>query len=143
MSEVERDLRKRHLTLGFFGLALYGTLGLVLEGLHGFKADSYLNVANETRRLMWRLSHAHGTLLSLVQIAFGLAATSTAGRKGSGAGLASRLLSLAWLLMPLGFFLGGWMIQGSDPGLGIILVPLGALAFISSMTLTTLALRRA
>ena len=41
-------------------MAVFGTLGLVLETLHGFKIGAYLDVSNETRRLMWRLAHVHG-----------------------------------------------------------------------------------
>jgi hypothetical protein len=62
----------RHLRAGFFGLALYMALGIFLEALHAMKSGMYLDPENETRRLFWRLAHAHGTLLSLVNIAYGL-----------------------------------------------------------------------
>ena len=45
-------------------------LGLLLESLQGFKVAAYLDVSNETRRLMWRLAHAHGTLLAVVNILY-------------------------------------------------------------------------
>ena len=44
-------------------------LGVFLETLHGFKAGFYLDASSATRRLMWTLAHAHGTLLSLVHLA--------------------------------------------------------------------------
>ena len=44
---------------------IFGALGLLLESLHGFKVRAYLDVTNETRRLMWTLAHAHGTVLGL------------------------------------------------------------------------------
>src|SRR5438132_14075230 len=63
---------RRHLQFGWWSLVVFATLGLVLETLHGFKVRAYLDVSNETRRLMWTLAHAHGTLLAIVHIVFGL-----------------------------------------------------------------------
>ena len=67
-------LTKRHLRFGWWALLIFLSLGLVLEGLHGFKVGYYLKVSSETRRLMWTLAHAHGTLLALVNIAFAFTA---------------------------------------------------------------------
>jgi hypothetical protein len=138
-SEARRDppkegiehLSSRHLRFGWWCLLVFLSMGLVLEALHGFKVDLYLNVANETRRLMWTLAHAHGTLLSLVNIAFGLtlAARRAAPSRGS---FASRALIAATILLPGGFFLGGLVIYGGDPGLGVLLVPIaGALLLVA------------
>jgi len=66
------DYTRRHLRLGWWSLLLFATLGLGLESLHGFKVRAYLDVSNETRRLMWTLAHAHGTLLAVLNIVFGL-----------------------------------------------------------------------
>src|SRR5262245_16920814 len=55
---------------GLWALLAYLTLGLALEGLHGFKVAWYLEY--ETRRLMWTLAHAHGVLTSLLAIGFGV-----------------------------------------------------------------------
>src|SRR5207245_9394239 len=63
---------RRHLRIGWWSLLVFATLGLVLESLHGFKVRAYLDVSNETRRLMWTLAHAHGTLLGVVNVLFGL-----------------------------------------------------------------------
>ncbi len=63
-------LQRRHLLIGWLGLLVFLTLGVVLEALHGFKAGFYLDAHNSARRLMWTLCHAHGTLFSLVHIAF-------------------------------------------------------------------------
>ena len=60
----------QHARLGWWLLLLFLSLGLILEGLHGFKVRWYLDVSNELRRLMLTLAHAHGTLLALVHIAF-------------------------------------------------------------------------
>src|SRR5215471_12678578 len=60
----------RHLRFGWWSLLVFLTLGILLEGLHGFKVGWYLSESNSTRRLMFTLAHAHGTLLGVLQIAF-------------------------------------------------------------------------
>lgn len=130
-------LVKLHLRVGYCGLLLFVALGVALEALHAWKVGAYLGVDNETRRLMWTLAHAHGIGLSLLQIAF--AATLTLS-PGSGYALASRLLNAATALIPLGFFLGGVNTYEADPGLGILLVPLGALALLVGLSLVARAL---
>ncbi len=111
-----------HLRFGWLSLFAWLTLGLTLEALHGFKAGWYLDVGHETRRLMFTLAHAHGTLLALVNIAAGLTARSATADTDSAA--------LRWgsVLLPLGFLLGGIVTHDGDPGLGILLVPVGGLA---------------
>lgn len=115
----------RHLRVGWWSLALFATLGLVLETLHGFKIGLYLDVSNETRRLMWTLAHAHGTLLSLVHLMFALTVRTLSIPPGR-LGATSNALLLASLLLPGGFFLGGIQVYAGDPGIGIALVPVGA-----------------
>src|SRR5438132_2421685 len=61
---------RRHLRFGWWSLLAFATFGLVLESLHGFKVGAYLDVSNETRRLMWTLAHAHGSLLGLAHVVF-------------------------------------------------------------------------
>ena len=119
-------IRRRHLVFGWWALASFVLLGIVLEGLHGFKASWYLDPAYETRRLLWRLAHAHGTLLSLVQLGFAatIPSVSTDPRNLR---VTSTLLLLAGLLLPSGFFLGGTTLYGGDPGPGILLAPIGAI----------------
>lgn len=121
----------RHLRFGWWSLAFFGTLGLVLETLHGFKIGAYLDVSNETRRLMWTLAHAHGTLLGLVHLGFAstirLADLDPAGLKP-----ASTSLMAASILLPGGFFLGGIRFYAGDPGIGIALVPVGAVLLIAA-----------
>jgi hypothetical protein len=131
-------LVRRHLRIGYVGLAVFVTLGAVLEALHGFKVGAYLDVANETRRLMWRLAHAHGTLLSLVHVLYALTihAAPTAARP-----LASSALTVSLLLIPCGFFAGGISIAGGDPNLTVLLVPAGFVALLTSLILTARALR--
>lgn len=121
---------RRHLVVGWAGLFLFLMLGITLELLHGFKSGYYLDTRNATRRLMWTLAHTHGTLFSLVNIAFALCATRLARGQESHLRLASRGLIGALLLMPLGFFLGGLKFYDGDPGLGIFLVPAGAVLLL-------------
>ena len=120
-----RRMARRHLRFAWPAMLVFVTLGLMLESLHALKIGFYLDVGNETRRLMGRLSHAHGTLLSVVNIAFALTLQSTGHRLGNAVRVASPCLLSATILMPLGFLTGGIIIHGGDPGLGILLVPLG------------------
>jgi len=118
----------RHLRFGWWSLFAFLTLGVVLEALHGFKLGWYLNVDVEMRRLMFTLAHAHGTLLALVNIAAGLTMRTVKGFELAKA----PSFSLLWgsVLLPLGFFLGGLVIHDGDPGLGVLLVPIGALLLL-------------
>ncbi|MEY2409308.1 MAG: hypothetical protein QOF48_1978 [Verrucomicrobiota bacterium] len=120
---------------------IFLTLGIVLEALHGFKVGAYLNVSNETRRLMWTLAHAHGTLLGLVNLAFAFTVDRVAEWPPRGRSRASICLRGATVLLPAGFFLGGWFVHGGDPGVGILLVPLGALLLLISVLLAALSVR--
>lgn len=117
---------RKHVRFGWWALLIFLTLGFVLEVLHGFKIRMYLDTSNETRRLMWTLAHAHGALLSLVHIAFGVCLRSMPELASGSLGLASSSLVGASLLLPGGFFLGGIAFYSGDPGLGIALAPAGA-----------------
>jgi hypothetical protein len=116
-----------NLRAGFWALFGFTTLGLLLEAMHGFKLGFYLNVDNETRRLLWRLAHAHGALLGLVNIAYALTARAWPALEDR---LAGRALLCALLLMPLGFLLGGAFAHGSDPGLSVGLAAAGGVALL-------------
>ncbi len=127
-SEAGRDAEKmvtRHLRAGYWALFVYLLFGAALEGMHAFKVGAYLDVGNETRRLLFRLAHAHGTLFALVQIAF---AVTVRARPRTATIMASAGLLAALFLLPMGFFLGGLTLHDGDPGLGIALVPAGVLA---------------
>lgn len=130
-ADVERI--RRHLRFGWWSLLFFLSFGIVLEALHGFKVSWYLDVGDETRRLMFTLAHAHGTLLSLLHIAF--AATLYLVPRMERAGTISSCLTAATLLLPGGFFLGGAVIHAGDPGLGVLLVPLGALSLLVAVLL--------
>ena len=129
-------LSDRHLRFGWWGLFVFAALGLGLETLHGFKVLAYLDVSNDTRRLMWRLAHAHGVLLGLVHVVFGLALKSVPGLGGGRVTLISRALIGAAVLLPGGFLLGGVQFYAGDPGLGVALVPVGACLLLAALFLT-------
>ena len=130
---------RKHLRLGWWALLFFLTLGIVLEALHGFKVGAYLNVSNSTRRLMWTLAHAHGTLLALINLAFGLTVRALTEWPASRRSVASACLIGASVLLPGGFFVGGIVTYGGDPGLGILLVPLGALLLFVAVFFTACA----
>ena len=68
------------------------SLGITVETLHGFKAGLYLDVSNQTRRLMWTLAHAHGTLLSVLNLVFATSIQRLPEWNGTARTLASRCL---------------------------------------------------
>ena len=124
-----------HMRFGWWALCLFFTLGLVLETLHGFKIEWYLGADQETRRLMWRLAHAHGALLGLLNIALGATFYAMPQAGGTQQTLISRCVLTMSVLMPLGFVLGGAIIHGGDPALGVLLVPIGAVIGIVGVLL--------
>jgi len=134
--------RCRHLRLGWWMLLVFLVLGLVLETLHGFKVQWYLSRENETRRFMWTLGHAHGTLLGLVNLAFAWTAQTLGAWSARTRALASSALVAGSVLMPVGFLLGGMFVNGGDPGLGILLVPVGGGLLALAVGLTAIAVAR-
>ena len=131
---------RRHMVIGWWSLLIFVALGLVLESLHGFKVAWYVNSGQpETTRLMLRLAHAHGTFPWSVSQAGGFSPKSRS--------RASRSLQGAGILIPAGFLLAGMPgfvrtgglrlgVLGGDPGLGIVLVPIGALLLLLAVFLT-------
>jgi len=135
-------LQRRHLFLGWLGLLVFLSLGIVLETLHGFKVGLYVDADHSVRRLMWTLCHVHGTLFSLIHIAFACSLGMLGPVAGERFRFASWCLTGAIVFMPLGFFLGGVQTMGGDPGLGILLVPLGALLLFCAVTTIVVTLRK-
>ena len=126
------DLVRRHLAVGWWAIFGFGLLGLVLEGLHGFKVGAYLDATNDTRRLMWTLAHAHGTLLGLVHLGFVATLSAWPDLPARAQQQGSTSLTAATWVLPLGFFAAGIRFYAGDPGLGIALVPVGAALLLSA-----------
>ena len=127
-----------HCRVGWWSLLLFLTLGSVLEVLFWLKLDWYVDAANETRRLMWRLAHAHGTLLGLIHLGFGITLNILQPTRELFGKISSRCLLAAGLLLPGGFVLGGLVVYGGDPGIGILLVPVGAVFLFIAVLLSAL-----
>lgn len=122
---------RRHLRFGWWSLLVFATLGFALETLHGFKVGWYLSVSNETRRLMWTLAHAHGTLLSIIHILLGVSLYVMPELRERNLALVSASLIAASILLPGGFFLGGIVFYGGDPGpVAAVLIPVGAMCLL-------------
>lgn len=99
----------------------------------------YVDSESETRRLMWTLAHVHGTLLGIVHLAFALTLSILKPDSREKCAKASLCLRGAGVLLPGGFFLGGAWVYGGDPGLGILLVPVGALLLFFAVLFSALA----
>jgi len=120
---------------GWAGIAFWMAFGLLLEGLLGYKSPSYL--FDQQRRELFRLAHSHGVLLNLLLIVLALC-----GRHFAPPRIATRSLRAGAVLMPVGFLLAGiWHPEG-DPGLGIWLVPPGALMLIFGTVLTAISWKK-
>ena len=138
---------QRHIRFGWWSLLTFVALGILLESLLAYKVTWYLGEDYENiRRLMWRLAHAHGTLLSLVHLLFAMTVhllPATISQRG--ARFASPCFIGASFLLPGGFFLGGIFTfeQHADPGMGIFLVPVGALLMVVAVLLTALGVTKA
>lgn len=135
--EEQRSDAISMLRQGWVSVAVWMAVGLLLEGLLGYKAPSYLN--DPQRRELFRLAHSHGTLLGVVLIVAAL----TAQRFSLPPNLAQWALKIGAVMMPVGFLLAGvWHPEG-DPGLAIWLVPPGALLVIFGVVAMALSQHRA
>jgi hypothetical protein len=126
------DYARRHLRIGWSALLVFAALGLFLEALQGFKVGAYLDVSNDTRRLMWRLAHAHGGLLGAINILFALTLKAVPATFPGVQRISIGLIA-ATVLLPLGFFLGGVVFYSGDPGVGVLLVPIGAMLLLLAL----------
>lgn len=110
---------------GWISLSLWIAFGILIEGLIGFRIPALMD--DSIRREMLRLAHAHGTLLNLVLIT-----AAICGRLGllGIQPLTATILRVAVVTLPLGFLVGGIWHYRDDPGLGIVLVPVGALLLL-------------
>ena len=82
---------------------------------------------------MWTLAHAHGTLLAVVHIVFGLEPGGVPGAERAASADHVPVPVAASVLLPGGFFLGGVAFYSGDPGLGVLLVPAGAVLLLLAL----------
>ncbi|MEQ1763538.1 MAG: hypothetical protein ABL984_10380 [Pyrinomonadaceae bacterium] len=122
---------------GLVGIAVWMSFGLLLEGLIAFRVPMY--ILDQVTRELFRLAHAHGTLLSLVLIAAGLC-----WRSGFIAPprIAKLSLQIGALLMPVGFLLGGIGHYESDPSSLVFLAPLGGVMVIFGIVACAVSFKR-
>ncbi|HEU4389191.1 MAG TPA: hypothetical protein VFV34_15420, partial [Blastocatellia bacterium] len=119
---------------GWLGVAIWMAIGLLLETLMAYKAPSYLDDAQ--RRELFRLAHAHGTLLHLILLLAALCGGSAHLKLPRAARIGLRFGAV---MMPVGFFLAGLWHSEGDPGLFIWLVPVGAALLIFGMVVAAIA----
>ena len=129
---THRASQRQQRIFGLWSLVAFALMGIALETLHGLRVSWYMT--QPVRREMLTLAHTHGTLLALIVI------TSSLFLYREGVDLATGrrsalLLRFSCILMPLGFLLGGVFANSTDPGIGILLVPAGALALIFGLIL--------
>ncbi len=117
----------RHRRYGWSALFIFMIMGTVLEGLLGFKSEQLL--LDPLKRELWSLAHFHGALLALVNLVYAQWADSPETPENRRR-TASTTLIAGSMAMPLGFFLGGLSHPEGDPGIGIFLVPIGALLLL-------------
>jgi hypothetical protein len=122
---------------GWLSLALWISFGILIEGLSGFRSPFLMD--DPIRREMFRLAHAHGTLMNLVLIVAAVCARLDLIRLGR---MASIGLRSAVILLPAGFLLAGIWHYKDDPGLGIVLVPIGAVILLAAALHIFLSLPR-
>lgn len=122
---------------GWFSLAFWISFGILLEGFNAYRSPAFLD--DTVRREMFRLAHAHGTLLNLVLLTAGIGARLDLIRLGRMTALGLRA---AVVLLPLGFLFGGWWHFKDEPGLAILLVPLAAVLLLVCAVHISLTLPR-
>ncbi len=123
-TEVKVKLIASLIFQSWIGITVWMSFGLLNEGLIGFRIPAY--VADDVRRELFRLAHAHGTLLSLML----LGAAFSVSRLTDAPVLGIWALRIGAVVLPLGFLLGGIWHFKSEPGLGVWLVPPAALIVI-------------
>ena len=112
---------------GWMSLAAWVVFGLLIEGLIGFRSPALLD--DPVRREMFRLAHAHGTLLNLILIAAAICGRLEMIRLSR---VTSVTLGTAVVLLPVGFLLAGIWHFKDDPGVAIFLVPIGAVLLLAT-----------
>jgi hypothetical protein len=121
----DKNLNNGVAAQAWFGLLFWMSVGLLFEGLIGFRAPVYLQ--DPLRRELFRLAHAHGTMLNILLLVVNLYLVRDL---ISPPKIAVRALQAGVIVMPFGFLLGGLWHYESDPNFLIFLAPVGGLLII-------------
>ena len=149
-SKQQRSKRRRfpsihqtrllHLRWGWWLLAVFGLMGLVLDSFHGFKQSFYVAEDVQLRRLLWMTSHGGGVVLGILNIAF--AASLHRFSTGLVCLRSSMGLIAANVAIPSGLFMAGLFLHDGQPGTGLLLFFIGAVLLLGSLVLIAQAGRR-
>jgi hypothetical protein len=132
-------LARAHERYGWALVAAGVAAGTAVESLLGFKSAAFL--LDPLRRELWTIAHFHAAFLGIVNLAY--ARGADAGALSAGARVAcSRAMRIGSLLLPAGFFLGGLSHFEGDPGIGILLSPVGALLVVTAAVVRAVYARR-
>ncbi len=124
-----------HLRASLWTLAAFLAMGMWLEAMFGLRVEGIID--DPLRREFLRLGHAHGGLLSLVNLGLAWALR----RLSTPAAWATRVRLAAWIgavLVGLGFVGGGLWHGPTDPGPLVLMVPAGALMLVASIIATAM-----
>lgn len=128
---------RRSRRFGWTSLAVWATAGVGLETAHGFKLAVYLD--DEVARLLLRLAHAHGVGLSLVVLVYSVAGAPLLASTSDGGRRVGAALRVAAVGLPAGFLAGAIGHPEGDPSVGVLLVPLAALALLWALARLAIA----
>lgn len=126
-------LPQGHLRASLWSLTGFLAMGVALEAMVGLRVGALVD--DPLRREFFRLGHAHGGLLALLNVALGWALE----RLATPHDWAVRIRLAAWsgaMLVGLGFVGGGLWHGPTDPGPPVLLVPAGALMLLASLVAT-------
>ncbi len=119
-----------HLRLSLLCTAGFLALGLGLEALLGLRIEGWMT--DQLRRELLRLGHAHGAILSLLNLALAWALVHL--RTPAVWARRVRLAALLGaLVVGLGFIGGGLWHGPTDPGPLVLAVPAGALLLLGAL----------
>ena len=149
-SKQQRSKRRRfpsihqtrllHLRWGWWLLAVFGLMGLVLDSFHGFKQSFYVAEDVQLRRLLWMTSHGGGVVLGILNIAF--AASLHRFSTGLVCLRSSMGLIAANVAIPSGLFMAGLFLHDDRPGTGLLLFFIGTVLLLGSLLLMAQAGRK-
>lgn len=105
-------------------------MGLWLEAMYGLRAEGWLD--DELRREFLRLGHAHGGLLSLLNVALAWAIERLQTPPAWARRVRVAALVGAWAV-GAGFVGGGLWHGPTDPGPFVLVVPAGAMMLLASL----------